>query len=118
MDSVQAYASSNLLVVSPRAMEELNSFIDDLSDDIVRHAIDNALDAGVRTWNYVRSILNDYLTAGVKTVGEAIAHDEKRRAKNKPSPQDKPAKRKDWDEMTEEERKKALASGPFGKWVD
>lgn len=86
-DTVQAYAGSVLKYLGARAMEELNSFADDLSEDIVRHAIDNALDAGVRTWNYVRKILNGYVEDGVKTLDEAIAHDKKHRGIQK---QEKP----------------------------
>jgi len=82
-DTIQAYAANNLTVLSPRAMEELNGFVDDLSEEIVRHGIDNALDQGVRTWAYVKSILNDYVTDGVKSVAEAKACDEKHRKKRR-----------------------------------
>jgi DnaD/phage-associated family protein len=74
---VYAYASGELQALGARAMEEIGSFVDDLSEDIVRHAIDNALDGGVRTWNYVKSILNRYVDEGVKSVGDAKASDEK-----------------------------------------
>lgn len=78
-DTVQAYASNNLMTLGYRAMEELNSFVDDLSEDIVRHAIDNALDNGVRNWSYVRAILNQYVEQGVKSVGDAKTVDESRK---------------------------------------
>lgn len=80
-DTVQAYAANQLTVMSPRAMEELNGFVDDLSEDIVRHAIDNALDQGVRKWAYVKSILNDYVAGGVRNVADAAACDERHRKK-------------------------------------
>lgn len=82
-DTIQAYAANNLTVLSPRAMEELNGLVDDLSEEIVRHGIDNALDQGVRTWAYVKSILNDYVADGVKSVAEAKACDERHRKKRK-----------------------------------
>lgn len=84
-DTVQAYAANQLTVMSPRAMEELNGFVDDLSEDIVRHAIDNALDQGVRKWAYVKSILNDYVAGGVRNVADAAACDERHRKKRKGS---------------------------------
>lgn len=84
-DTVQAYAANQLTVMSPRAMEELNGFVDDLSEDIVRHAIDNALDQGVRKWAYVKSILNDYVAGGVRNVADAVACDERHRKKRKGS---------------------------------
>lgn len=84
-DTVQAYAANQLTVMSPRAMEELNGFVDDLSEEIVRHAIDNALDQGVRKWAYVKSILNDYVAGGVRNVADAAACDERHRKKRKGS---------------------------------
>lgn len=84
-DTVQAYAANQLMVMSPRAMEELNGFVDDLSEDIVRYAIDNALDQGVRKWAYVKSILNDYVAGGVRNVADAAACDERHRKKRKGS---------------------------------
>ena len=80
-DTIQAYAANQLTVMSPRAMEDLNGFVDDLSEDIVRHAIDNALDQGVRKWAYVKSILNDYVAGGVRNVADAAACDERYRKK-------------------------------------
>lgn len=82
-DTVQMYAVNNLATMGARAMEELNSYCDDLTDDVVRHAIDNALDAGVRNWSYVKAILNRYADEGIKTVGAAKEADEKRKSKGK-----------------------------------
>ena len=78
-DTVQAYALNHLLTLGYRAMEELNSYCDDLSDDIVRHAIDNALDKGVRNWSYVRAILNSYVEHDVHSIADAKAIDESRK---------------------------------------
>ena len=82
-DTVQMYAVNNLATMGTRAMEELNSYCDDLADDVVRHAIDNALDAGVKNWSYVKAILNRYADEGIKTVGAAKEADEKRKSKGK-----------------------------------
>lgn len=79
VDTVQTYALNSLITLGCRAMEELNSYVDDLSEDIVRHAIDNALDNGVRNWSYVRAILNQYVENGVKDVAGAKAVDESRK---------------------------------------
>ena len=75
-NSLPAYASSNLQYLSPRNMEELLSFSDDLPDDLIRYAIDQGCAAGKRTWAYVRAILNAYVTQGIKTVGDAKAKDD------------------------------------------
>ena len=78
-DTVEQYAVNNLQYMSERAMQELASFKDDLPDDVIRHAIDNALDKGVRNWSYVRAILNSYAERDVKSLAEAKAVDEGRR---------------------------------------
>lgn len=78
-DTLEAYASNNLRNLSPRNCEELISFGDDLSDDLIRHAIDEACAAGTPTWSYTRAILNRYVDSGFKTVGDAKSAEQKRR---------------------------------------
>ena len=54
-------------------MEELVSFREPLSEELIRHAIDEACANGKRTWAYVRSILARYVRSGYRTVGDAEA---------------------------------------------
>lgn len=75
-NTLEAYASSNLTVLSPRNMEELVSFKADMPEELIRHAIDEACANGKRTWAYVRSILSRYLQKGIKSVGDAVADKE------------------------------------------
>ena len=79
--TIQQYAINNLQYMGARAIQDMWTFLDDLPETVVRHGIDNALDAGKRTWNYVKAILNSYVEAGVKTVDEATEVD--KRLKNK-----------------------------------
>lgn len=76
--TVYAYASGNLQKLSPRNMEELDSFTEDLDEDVIRYAIDEACANGIRTWAYTRSILNGYVQDGVKSVGDIKAREQKR----------------------------------------
>lgn len=76
LNTLPAYASANLAYLSPRNMEELVSYADDLPEELIRYAIDQGCAAGKRTWAYVRAILNSYVAAGIKTVGEAKAKDD------------------------------------------
>ena len=94
-DTVEAYALNNLSTLGYRAMQELADFINDLSGDIVRHAIDNALDKGVRNWSYVRAILNSYVDHDVKNIADAKAVDERRK---KGGSRDSPDNKADYDE--------------------
>lgn len=124
IDTVQKYAMQQLNAMGHRAMEELNSFVEDLSEDIVRHAIDNALDNGKRTWAYVRAILNGYVDADVRSVADAEEQDAKYRQRQsvETSPAPPPVKRKPgeygppdgdyWNGMTRSEYIKAHTVEP------
>ena len=101
-------------------MQEIGDYVNDLSEDVVRHAIDNALDQGVRTWAYVKTILNGYVDAEVHSVGDAKRVDEeyskKRKGSTKQENTDQSTDKK-WQDMTPEEQEYALNHGPFGPWV-
>lgn len=78
-NSIEIYATSNLQYLSPYNMEELLSFRDSLPDDLIRYAIDQACANGVRTYAYVKSILNSYVSSGFKSIGDVQAHEAQRR---------------------------------------
>ena len=48
-------------------MQELLAYEDELGSDVCLRAIDAALDAGVRTWNYVRSVLQAKKIQGIRS---------------------------------------------------
>lgn len=79
-NTLEVYAANNLQVMSPRNMEELISFRDQLPDDLIRFGIDQACAQGVRKYAYVRAILNGYVEKGIRTIGEARAAEEAHRA--------------------------------------
>ena len=81
--NVFAYASSNLMALSPTHYQELASFTEDLPDDVIRHAIDEACAYNVRTWAYTKAILNNYVDNGIDTVEKAKALKEQQRGKPK-----------------------------------
>lgn len=72
-NTIESYASGQLSYLSPSNMAELADFMDDLPEDLIRHAIDEACAQGKRTWAYVRSILQRYLQAGFQTIGDVKA---------------------------------------------
>ena len=82
-DSLVIYASNNLLAMNGDNMDELISFRDALSDELIRHAINEACAAGVRTYKYVKSILNRYISQGFKTVADVEAHEQRRNRNNR-----------------------------------
>lgn len=80
-DTLEAYASANLQCLTSGNMAELVSFKADLPEDVIRFAIDAANANGVRKWAYVRSILQCWVEAGIKTLGDAKAEAETKRGK-------------------------------------
>lgn len=76
--AVVAYAMEILPHLTPKQVEELTTYRDDLPDDLISHALDIAAD-NTRTWAYVKGILNRYLDEGVRTLGDAQAQEDKRR---------------------------------------
>ena len=77
-DALAMYASNNLYYMSPVNLEELLSFRDSLTDDMISYAIDAACAAGKRSYNYVKSILNRMIDRGFKSLGEVKAAEEER----------------------------------------
>ena len=72
-NTVEVYAANNLTAMSGKNMEDFVAFKDIMSEDLMRHAIDEACAQGKRTWAYVRAILMRYEQDGIKTVGDAKA---------------------------------------------
>lgn len=50
-----------------------------IQEEVILHAIQEAVDNNVRTWNYVRAILRDYLSNNVKTMDDVNARKRKRK---------------------------------------
>lgn len=72
-NTVEVYAANNLAALNAGNMQEFIAFKDELPEELIRHAIDEACAAGKRTWSYTRAILTRYRDSGFKTVGEARA---------------------------------------------
>ena len=108
-DALAIYASNNLAYLSPTNMDELLSFRDTLTDEMIRYAIDEACGAGKRTYNYTKSILNRMVERGFKSLGEVKAAEEERKkqqaAQATPQAQAAQRTRKPMDErpVTDEE---------------
>lgn len=88
-DTVERYALNNLRVMTPGHMQEFNEFltVHGVSDELMRYAIDVACGNGAPVWNYVAQVLYGWLDAGVKSVGDAKAEQEKHRKKRDGPPQ-------------------------------
>lgn len=92
-DGLIAYAANNLAYISPKNMEELDSFREDLTEDMIRYAIDEACANGKRNYAYVRVILNRMIERGFKSLGDVKAAEEERRRQQAAAPQTRAAQR-------------------------
>lgn len=72
-NTIEVYAANNLAALNAGNMAEFIAFKDELPEELIRHAIDEACAAGKRTWSYTRAILTRYRDSGFRTVGEAKA---------------------------------------------
>lgn len=81
---------SSYINLSPTAMEELDSFREDgIADDVIRWAVDSAIDNNKRSWSYVRAILNRCMESGYKTLPDVLATEaEREKQKGKPKMKD------------------------------
>ena len=86
VDTVEAYAANNLTYLSPGNMRELEGFKDDLPEDLIRYAVDEACAKNARSWAYVRSILNSYVTREIGSVAEAVAAKEAKEKQRQQAP--------------------------------
>ena len=85
-DTVEVYAANNLQALNGGNMQEFADFKAELPEELIRHAIDEACAAGIRTWAYTRAILRRYIEAGHKTLGDVKAAEQQRTAeKSKPA---------------------------------
>lgn len=106
VDTVQAYASSNLQHMSPGNIQDMLGFLEDLPEDLIRFAIDEACGNGAPRWAYVSSILSSFIRNGIKTVGDAKAAKAAREAKKNTDPEPTPGPYHDG--LTDEERQRKI----------
>lgn len=78
-DTIFTYASANLRSLTGGNIERLQSFIDDLPEDLIRYAIDKACGLGHPFFGYVQPILQQYVEMGFKTVAEVEAYEAERK---------------------------------------
>ena len=86
-NTIEAYAAANLQHLSPANMEELVSFTDQLPDELIRHAVDEACACGSRRYYTVRNILNRYVDKGFRSLQDALAEEEAFRRQKQSPPQ-------------------------------
>lgn len=98
-----AYLTSNLTHMSAGNMEELREMMaDGMTDELVRYAVDIACGRNIRTWAYVRGILDRWICGEIHTL--AAAKEESRgksdaKGRRHPYGEDKPRATSDGEEI-------------------
>lgn len=94
-NTIEAYAAANLQHLSPANMDELVSFTEQLPDELIRHAVDEACACGSRRYYTVRNILNRYVDRGFRSLQDALAEEEafRRQKQSPPHPATSPPRK-------------------------
>lgn len=67
------YEENGFGLITPYVGDKVNAWIDDLSEELIIHAMKIAIENGVLKWNYVESILKGWFNKKIKTLDEVIA---------------------------------------------
>ena len=86
VDPLVVKVQRELLGLTDTHYDLLAQYREEIGDEMVSYAIDQAVANGARKWSYVESVLLRLKSAGIRTVAEAKAADEKRKAKGRDSP--------------------------------
>ena len=70
---------------SPASLDELKGYAEQMGEAVCKRAFDIALDSKKTTWSYIRAILRDKLSSGVRCLADWDALEEKRAAGKKPT---------------------------------
>lgn len=98
-----AYLTSNLTHMSAGNMEELREMMaDGITDELVRYAVDIACGRNIRTWAYVRGILDRWICGEIHTLAEAKEESRRKndaKGRGHPYGEDKPRATSDGEEI-------------------
>ena len=85
-DPLIMFAADSLVGMNADLAEELTSYRAQMTDDMIRWAINETLSNGSRAFSYTRRILNRIVECGHKTLAEVKAAEEKRRKEKDAKP--------------------------------
>lgn len=82
VDAIKFY-QENFGMITPFIAEDINLWIDDLSEELVTEAMKLTLLNGTRNWSYAKGILRDWLTKNIRTLEDVEAAKLEFKNKNK-----------------------------------
>lgn len=81
---IQFYEQNGFGAITPYVGQKVNMWIDDLSSELVIHAMKISIENSVLKWNYVESILKGWATKKIKSVEEVQALEMQRKRQQQP----------------------------------
>ena len=100
---LMAYITNNLTHMSAGNMEELREMMaDGMTEELVRYAVDIACGRNIRTWAYVRGILDKWICGEIHTLAEAKEESRRKsdaKGRGHPYGEDKPRATSDGEEI-------------------
>lgn len=86
VDPLIVKVQRELLGMTDTHYDLLAQYREEIGDEMISYAIDQAVANGARKWAYVESVLLRLKSAGIRTVAEAKAADEKRKTGSRDAP--------------------------------
>ena len=82
LQEIIEFYNNNVGMITPYGLEILTDYAEDMQEDLIILAMKKAVEANVRTIQYIKGILNNWSKKGIKTVVEAEKEDEQFKNKN------------------------------------
>ena len=77
------FYNNNIGAITPFGLETLSDYAKEMPKDLIILAMKKAVEANIRTIQYVKGILNNWSKKGIKTVADAEREDEQFKKSNK-----------------------------------
>lgn len=84
LQDIIAFYEDNITAITPFSADILYDFLKEMGKDLVILAMQKAVQANIRTIQYIKGILNNWSKKGIKTVLQAKEEDQKYKNKNIP----------------------------------
>lgn len=75
LTDIISFYNNNIGLITPYAVTLLESYLEDMSADLIILAMKKSVEADIRTIKYIKGILNNWNKKGIKTVLEAEKED-------------------------------------------
>ena len=67
-ETIFDYYQNKISNLSPSQYEQINNYLNDMSEELIRYAIDKTIENGSKSFNYFKAILNDFSSRGYKDI--------------------------------------------------